>query len=414
MILPVQTPLSRKRWVFKLNDLNLDPLKFSDEESRDYDKESGRVGNLVAPNIVLSEEVAGFDFRKYSLFDNYVQVFQYSQQIRSKGEFPHLYEICPYFTKIHFDLDINRSETDLEGEFEKLELNKHEIIIGPYLRTIEKIFIKLFPLNYDPETFARNILVFEAHRPNKKISFHIVLDGYYLSCHESWLVCKEVVDSLFEEGLIQQSEFADFSVYKKNQAFRIFGSNKGSMKGGMGIKEKYSGPDIQLLSGNVFNGTTMVESSFGKEPLDKKLINLRVMERSLISNTLGNIRLTLNRTKVSETNQQMVLRKSDKMVREITLQDEHIVKIMKVFEQSPLSKNERGESVFAFEKLAPGDVVCIRRLRESFCSICKRTHKNENCWLGISYSREVYLYCRRAQDSPNQDCKRVQVGTCEF
>ena len=39
-----------------------------------------------------------------------------------------------------------------------------------------KVFEKLFPLNFDEQTLTDNLLVFEAHRPNK-ISFHIVIDG---------------------------------------------------------------------------------------------------------------------------------------------------------------------------------------------------------------------------------------------
>jgi hypothetical protein len=413
MILPVQSSFLRKRWNYKLGDLSLEPLKFNDDESREYNKECGKVGNLVAPSVIIAEEIEGSGCMKYSLFDNYVQVYKYIQFIKTKGNFPHLYEICPYFTKIHFDLDINNKQ-EPDFDFELLETNRYEMILKPYLRTIEKVFKKLFPLNYDPHGFLRSVLVFEAHRPGQKISFHIIIDGYYLPCHESWLVCKEVVDSLFEEGLLQTSEFADFSVYKKNQAFRLFGCNKGTMKGSLGLKRRYEGPDIELLSGLVFHGQSMVEHSFGKEPVQEHLIDLRILERSLISSTLGNVRLTLNRTKVSKTNQQMVLERSNKAIRESVLEDEHIARIIAIFRNSPLSKTESGEKAFELEKVAPGDIICLKRLRRSFCSVCERTHDNENCWLSVNKEKEIYFYCRRARDSPLQTCKRVYVGTCDF
>jgi len=414
MILPLQNPVSRKRWTYKLADLGLDPLKFNDDEGRDYDKESGKVGNLVAPNIIVSAETEGMSARKYALFDSYVQVYNYCMWLRTNNQIPHLYEVCPYFSKIHFDLDITGNDAT-DFDFEELELknNRYYVILRPYLQSIERVFAKLFPLNYDPVSFFTNLLVFEAHRPGEKISFHIVVDGFYLPCHESWLFYKEVVDDLVHEGMVLQSGFADFSVYKKNQSFRMFGSNKGTMRTATaGIKQIYNGPDLELSPGKVFSRKGMVDSCFKNESIqDPKLVNLRVLERSLISNTIGNIRLTLNSSKASNSNRKIAMeRVGQRALSEVTISDEGLKTVLEIFFRSSLSNTKTGERAFGFEKVIPGDIICLKRLRGSYCSICERTHDSENSWLTLSPTGDIYFVCRRAHEKRDGGGHRMYVG----
>ena len=411
MILPPNNAVDRKRWVYKIADLKLDPFKFPDEESKEYSKDSDKVGNLVTPNIIVSEELDKGFGRKYSLFDNYVQVYHLCNLIRKKGFQPHLYEICPYYMKIHFDIDIKEDDLesksmtmqDLEGDV------KYHLILRPFLTTIHKVFGRLFPLNYDPDEFHKTLLVFEAHRFDK-ISFHIVVDDFYLSCYECYIFYKEVTDELQREGMVMQSEWADPSVYKKNQAFRLFGSNKATMRGKEGTKNIYNGPELSV-EGHVFSRDCMIQSSFKNETYNPSLVNLRILERSLLSHTLGSVRLTMNKDKISKKNQQtLAVSQNPKEYCEVELSDDTMKSIMETFNKSPLSKTETGEPAFAFEKVTKQGLIYIKRVRKSFCKICERTHDNENSWLTGNLTGDVYLFCRRAQEAKIRGGIKIYVG----
>lgn len=411
MIIKPPESFLRKRWVYKLADLNLDPLKFTDDEGKDYDKESGKVGNLVAPNIIVSEETAGKTGRKYALFESYAQVYQYCKWIRNSGSFPHLYELCPYFMKLHFDIDIK--EDNLEEYGHTLdELNgdvKYYLILRPYLQACVKVFEKLFPLNFNEQILVDNLLVFEAHRSDK-ISFHIVIDGFYLPCHECWLFYKEVVDHLVHEGMVFQSQMADFSVYKKNQAFRMFGSNKCSMSGSQGLKKIYDGPEIEISPKNVFSRTRMINTSFAHEPFKPELLNLRVLERSLLSHTLGSVRLTLSQTKTNPANFVKVMDRAGlRPEYNNPLDDNQVKTLLDVFFRSEASKTPTGERAFALQKVTNEGLVCMKRTRESFCKVCEKTHENENSFLFSSPTGDVFYVCRRAQESKKGGSK-IYVG----
>lgn len=415
MIRKPQDTFMKKRWVYKLADLNLDPFKFPDETAKEYGNSSTegtgtKVGNLVAPNIIVSEEMPGGESRKYSLFDNYVQVYRICENIRQKGSIPHLYEMCPYFMKIHFDLDVKMDFFD-EMDIEESELKslfqvsgderKYFYILRPYMKAIETVFERLFPLNYDKETFVDNFLVFEAHRSDK-ISFHVILDGFYLPCHECWLFYKEVVDQLVIEGNVLQSQMADFSVYKKNQSFRLFGSNKSTMKNPKeGIKRIYNGPELDIGDGRVFSRERMVRTCFKDEQTDENLINLRILERSLLSHMIGNVRLTLNQSKGSASNIAKTMEKAGgKQVDIIEMKDDEIMKIMDVFYKHPVSKTESGERAFGFLKYVQrGGLICLKRTKENFCRVCEKKHEGENAFLFCNPTGDVSFVCRRAQES---------------
>jgi hypothetical protein len=288
---------------------------------------------------------------------------------------------------------------------------KYHLILRPFLTTIHKVFGKMFPLNYDPSELHKNFLVFEAHRSDK-ISFHIVVDGFYLSCYECYIFYKEVTDTLNREGMTMHSEWADSSVYKKNQAFRMFGSNKATMRGKEGTKSIYNGPELSVEE-HVFSKDSMLQSSFKNEPYDPSLANLRILERSLLSHTMGNIRLTMNKEKISKKNQQtLAASQNPNEYLEIELSDDTVKSILETFYRSPLSKTEIGEPAFEFEKVTKNGLICIRRIRKGFCKICERTHESltSTNWLTGNSTGNVYLFCRRAQEAKLRGGIKIYVG----
>jgi len=420
MIRKPKPSFETKRWKFKLKDLGLGPLRFSDEVGELYNEIDGgetKVYELETPNIIGSEEVEGRG-RRFCLFKNYMELYRYSRCIRETTGLPsHLYEICPYFMKIHFDIDLGLDEHPMVSSLFEGD-NRYHFILKPYLVATVKCFEKLFPSEYDPTKIVENLLAFETRR-KEKISFHIVLDGYYMPCHECWLFYKEVMEYLSSEAEIL-TKACDSSVYKKNQSFRILGSNKVSGKK-EAIKEIYSGPPLDIL-GKRFCRQTMIETSFDGEEYEERLLIPRILPRSLLSHTMGCIRVTIppprnliqdpTRVKGGECGENL-----KNYIREMgskisfsrpSFSDEEIVSIMNLFLGHPLSKSPSGTPAFKFSGSTASGLVCLRREHASFCGICERIHENENPYLTVSPTGDVHYYCRR--NAGKQTMGRQYIG----
>lgn len=398
MIVHPKRPFLTKRWVYRLSKLELEPFKFPDEESKNYEGDTPNVGNLVAPNIIVSEEIAGKDCRRYALFENYVQVFRFCEHLRSEGQIPHLYEISPYFMKLHFDIDIKLGNGD-QPENEMFEgQNRYYYVLRPCLESIDEVFSKLFPAYYDPEEIINNLLVFEAHRQDK-ISFHVVVDGYYLPCHENYIFFREVVENMAARGYVSQSAAVDFSVYKKNQSFRMFGSNKATMKTKEGVKQVYNGPPLEMGPGRIFSREGILQSCFRNETVvDDRLRNLRILERSLLSNTLGNVRLTPPHSVKKQRLRDVGFSSNPRD--NVSMTDEDIKSILTTFSDHPSSKTEDGSRAFSFTKfVSRGGFLCLKRIKSSHCAVCDKDHGGENAFLYCSPTGDIKFVCRRAQES---------------
>jgi hypothetical protein len=408
MITRPKEPFLNKRWVYSLSKLELTPFRYPDEESKNYEKDVPNVGNLEAPNLIISEEIyekiSKKTTRRYALFENYVQVYRLCEHLRNNGNVPHFYEICPYYMKIHFDIDL-KLESENEGLFK--DNNRYNHILRPCLESIDEVFSKMFPSHYSPSEFVDNMLVFEAHRA-EKISFHVVVDGFYLSCKEVDFFYREVVDEMARKGYVQQSKMVDYSVYKKNQAFRLFGSNKATMSGREGIKKVYDGPAIELpsrglegsLGCRIFSRERMFSSCFRNED-DKcdRLRDLRISERSLLSHTLGSVHLTIS-TKVLRSEGTPRISREVTLAEPLAITDDELSEVLKVFFQHPCSKTENGDSAFCYMKYIPrGGYIYLKRTKSSYCEVCKKRHEAENAFLTLSVGGEVQFVCRRAQES---------------
>lgn len=409
----IRTPpegFTKKRWVYKLQDLKLEPLKFPDEEGRVYDGGS-KVGNLEAPKIIISEEDEERESRKYALFDNYVQVFEYCRCLRKQGNIPHLYEICPYFMKLHFDIDVGKNDNAETFELFNGD-NKYKMLLAPFLESVEETFKTLFPINYVEGEFIKNLLVFEAHRSDK-ISFHIIVDGFYLPCHECWLFYKEVVDHMISKGREVQSGFIDHSVYKKNQSFRLYGSNKAKLGKRDGIKEIYRGPTVKV-NGKEFNKDIMVTSCFNDESYTDDLLKLRLLERSLLTNVVCCVRLSLQKNKTKTDNLRKIEPRDNDLVN-VNLDDKELNKTLEIFFNNPISKTETGDPAFEFDKfVSRGGFICLRRLKQSHCKVCERKHEGDNPFLYITPTGDVNYVCRRAQELKVKGGSKFYIGNVTF
>jgi hypothetical protein len=378
MIVRPQDRVKNIRWKYKLKDIDLPPLKISEG-----DRET--VFNLEMPKLIVGEE-SDKGSRKFALFSNYMELYRYSKLVReTTGAPPSLYETCPYYMKIHFDIDLKKDTIQNPDHASRIfedENVRYHSILKPYLSSIVTVFRETFPSEKD---ILDKLLVFEGHRPDK-ISFHIVVDGYYLACQECQEFSRLVVDAV-KKDFEFASELADFSVYKKNQSFRFLMSCKRGMASG--VKEIYNGPELRI-PGGVFSRGRMIESSFEGEPVVEDLIIPRVLPRSILSFTIGCNRLTM---RIAEPPQ-------ERHISANPLSEEDAGVAMEMFSKKAISQTSDGRQAFKFASLAGGGgIICLRREFTNQCKVCEREHEGDNPFLTITANGDMYYHCRRAQEA---------------
>jgi len=388
MIVRPRERIHNIRWKYKLKDLDLPPLKLAEG--------GDSVFNLEMPGVIVGEELET-GTRKFTLFPNYIELYKYSKWVYTNtGLPPNLYETCPYFMKIHFDIDLGRDlipspEQALkifDGDF------RYNHILKPYLASILSVFSETFP---SERGVLENLLVFEGHREDK-ISFHIVVDGYYLPCHECQEFSRLVVESVRRHNEFV-SELADFSVYKKNQSFRLLMSSKRGKKAG--AKKIYEGPPLVLPCGT-FSRQSMIDSSFGEEAFSPEMLIPRVLPRSLISFTLGCTRLSM---KIPEPPREKLP--------PVSLQQDEIDHILDNFSKKSISQTSDGRQAFKFTGVAGGGgILCLQREFKNLCGVCDREHESSDPFLTVSPNGDVFFHCRRAKDLNIPS--RIYICNCRF
>lgn len=407
MIIEVRNNINR-RWVGKLADLKLDPFKIKDSEEEGEEI----VYNIPPPKIVVGEE-QDTGRRMFSLFESHVELFKYIREIQSRKDIPHLYEICPYFMKIHFDVDLS-----LDG-IEKLNLTPQQVFEDPnfkyehILKPILNSLIETFETLFKGKVLRNNILVFEAHRKGEKISFHIVVDKYYLSWKDCRYFYEKVKSHLQCQGFGFQASVVDSSVYKKNQNFRTMFSNKLSKKDG--IKLVYSGPDMLLNRGLKLSQQLMTNSSLSRNDtvgdITTDILEFRIFSRSLLTNLVSCTRLEMeySKTEILNTVFQSNTRNSNGSPK-TRVNDGDLEKMLKVFFSHPVSKTEKGETAFEYYCVVE-QFVLVKRLKKKDCEICKKVHDHEHAYILHDSTGQVFFICRRAQESKLKDGIKMYIGS---
>lgn len=399
-----------RSWRFRLKDLALPPLKYSDDVSRDHpteDEVARSVFDLTAPNIIVAEEFVDKK-RRFALFESYAHVYRYIEHIRSGGSFPHLYEICPFYMKIHFDIDFKRVDgEETYGLFDDRD-KCYTYVLAPVLAATHHCFKTLFPREHPGNGFFDSVLVFEANTINK-ISFHVVVDGFYLTCHETMAFYTEVVARLRSEGLPHVAEMVDPAVYKKNQSFRLFKCTKFGGTGGS-AKKLYRGPPL-LLPGDKepFSRERIVRSSLAEDNAEQPLLESRILARSMLSHTLGCTRLTIPRGAGPVLPDPAKTRTSFPEVDKA-----QIFHALSIFQKHSCSRSSDGEAQAFDVHSVQGSLITLVRKNPSPCPVCKRTHAGDNPFLTINGMGDVVFHCRRAKDTGREDHRFVLGNTSVF
>jgi hypothetical protein len=283
--------------------------------------------------------------KKYTIFDNYILFFDFQDSLPIKERCFFEILLPDSKRKPYFDIDV-------DGE------NKDNFIEDGFVRDLKTVILKLIP--------SAIILVFTSHTEKKK-SFHVIIDGFYLGGNKECKMFFEKVHSLVSD---EYEDYYDESVYKTTQQFRILGSHKYEKNNFKVFRED--------LSHN-FKYPERYKTERGK--------NLFLFFSSLVSKT--------ERCQYLEGYQEEVEEKK-KVIG--TAKEEDLGEVIDLFKETKPYK--RGN--FEFKEVIESDGNLILIMNSSsgyYCDGCKRIHDAENPYLSVSgKERNVYFNCRRGSN----------------
>lgn len=326
----------------------------------------------------------GTQGRLFSLFDSYLEFYQYMKKIESKdrcfyelifGELPQ---------KPHFDIDIDHEDA------EKQYPDENVVQLGESL--IELIIFSCIEVlkEYDVEiSIEKDILLYTTHS-NHKQSYHLIINN---KCHdgnrEAQEFCKLVVQKISTITNGKYVEFIDKKVYSPRQQFRIIGNQK--VKSGL----------VKIFHETfVYNGKKYTHI-YNEDAIDPSLKLNIILYESLISFTSGCSYLPYF-VKPTDTINTFNYNDSSYFTEDLdNLTYKYCIELLhKHFDPSFFSIQEtRGKTIF------------LKREKPSFCSICNRVHKAENPFL-IILSNKLYFDCRRSGHHRNGE--RLLLGIIGF
>lgn len=302
--------------------------------------------NLI-DNVSVEEEslliCQQLKYRRYAKFKNFAEFSKYFHACQESEKC--FYEMMQEEKgrKPYFDIDIE----DVSFDYVSLVEDLKKIIIDMISKKIK-------------------ILIFDSST-STKLSFHIVIDGFYLQTYKELLTFFDCVKSKLKEDY---KKFLDRSVYKSVQQFRIVGSHKFMKENTKKLREDLSYKFIILkslktevakfnyiLASSLITNLPSCEIIFGFQPkIEEKVINISG-----------------------------------------SAQESDIEDVMKIF----YDKFSYGDFEFQECKEKNGNLLIIlRRINSTFCQFCNRFHENENPYLTVTGDyRNINFYCRRTEEN---------------
>lgn len=352
----VYDPKAPKWYTF----LNNKAIEEEDEKKLAYDPVNTRrrvlltSGFNISDNCLIVCSQGENDYRKYAHFPTTIDFYS-NYYLKLKSEEKTLYEVMTYGReqKLYFDLDAPLS---------KLSRNESYTLIKQIKRGI---------MDVEPLIKDSDIMIFNSHGPSKH-SFHIVIDKWYVNSHEenesfARLVYDQVDPKLKPDGVI------DFNVYKRNQQFRLYQS------------QKYGSGRVKVLD-PIYNRWVppVEEDSF-------EHLEWLIFSASLITNIAGckciPKYLNTNKPKVKYVGTE--------------INEENYNKMIKVLDEKyPGSFSVKSQS-------SCGTSIQFRRLKPTYCNVCLRSHEHQNISLSLR-GNNIHMFC--FQVDKNKDTKTEIIG----
>lgn len=226
-----------------------------------------------------------------------------------------------------------------------------------------------------------------------KASYHVIINGF---CHENHNEARAFATAVTKEMTFGKC-FVDFGVYTKNCFLRTLDSRKVK---GIGV---FSGLKRRMSS--YLWGNNLIESKLryplfgfidsmtpdGIVPLDSPDYSLLALRESLVTYVRDEISLPSLYSEIERKKFNTVLTKE-------------IVDSMMALLRAWLPNVDM---IFALHEVKD-NIIHLKRLLPSYCSMCNRTHDNRDPLLFLAY-KAVRFYCCR-----NPDRKYESLGRIDF
>ena len=331
----------------------------------------------------------------FSYFNSIIEFLQYEAQfpMEERGFFETVLGQCEQ--KPHFDLDVNLIESATKLETIK-DKTTDEIMSDMIIYIIFSIS-KAFEIMNRELNLSKDVLIFTSHGENKR-SYHIVIDNH---CHSN---CEEA--NRFYQVVLQNvpevfHQWIDHSVYKSLQQFRMEGSQK--IRSGR----------IKKLETEWVYGSQLIKTDINDHR--KTLNDLSEEDRGMLWNEESIERyIRLHASLLMNTNHCRVLPDFIALLpienyilpNEYTngIDDELALNSVQLLAETMGYNIHSDTFPFSFNKVVSGGIILLKRKRSSYCSICERTHENENPYMYI-VNNTAYFDCRR-----NDRGLRLKIG----
>lgn len=364
-----------------------------------------RTTDIKDGNIIVCQQLK---FRQFAKFENHVELMKYQQKTEPFDNC--FYEIMTekMKRKPYFDIDIKRYKNTVE----EVENSK---------KMVEKIKENILKVLKESEADPKKaqILVYTSHT-ERKLSYHIIVHGYYLKDHRE---CKNFFEAVSDKCDYNYQGYIDCSVYKTIQQLRILGSHKyfsrnnkvfsKSMSHNFKIPERYlrfpGGEKSYMMLTSLVSNTVDCEHLEGFEYVEPdidygRFIFLPESDAERLKFLDKMIKDADSeeeeKPKAGEELDSSVIKKNKKRIVKIKLpgkagaaDDEDLDEVLNIFYK------KYPKEAFKFQKSLNYDgnlIITFIRRRPTFCNICQRKHYNENPYVKVSgMNRDLYFHCRR-------------------
>jgi hypothetical protein len=246
------------------------------------------------------------------------------------------------------------------------------------IRTLTETILQLIP---EIRSGIRGqILVFTSHS-NKKLSYHIIVDGW---CFPEWKECRYFHDDVVKLLPSKWKDIVDHGMYKSLQQLRTVGSHKWQ-----DMRVKVISQELSVTCGGA-NGWIPAEVPVNDGHLFQMLLGA-----SLVTNT-SDCHLLPSFAPPEPPKKTYSRDDTDA----VPLDKDSVDQAIELCAQMGKLTADSPGFPYKLEKWSePKDgsvIIILRRLRPSMCRTCQRIHEHENPYIIVAgRERNVYFDCRR-------------------
>ena len=362
----------------------------------EHPKES-LIGKLVVHMECLDKKTKK-KVRLFTVFTNYLEFAKYEQNFLDShkcffettiGEFPQ---------KPHFDIDITDPQVD------------HEDVVSTLIISLDEV-LRQIGVDLD---FSTDILIFSSHGVQSlhsknessvssgfaphgaqkdselkvKFSYHIIVNNYCCLNHKE---AKEIyIRTLEKMKNPEYRQYVDLAVYSSLQQFRIAGSCK---QGTNRIKTLKTSWRLKEESTKESENTS-IEYKYVEQPENDFHRHVLELDASLLSVTSHCQYIPTIVSSESDSTTEKIKKSSNPEFVNIDIPTAKRA-IEMLANMAGMSSNS---SKFPFRFLGlNSSLILLKRVKPSMCSICSRTHFQENSFmLIVGEEQAIYYNCRRS------------------